>query len=1187
MSFTGVNRNAEDYLKSLSVYRSLPAGRRDRKTRPTSSISNSSYPSRGRIPISSFMTHAEDEDIKRAGAAQKTIENYSKTIREEGTREDIEELDKILTKEDKGFGFSSDLLGGSMDLLSIGNHTTAGAFNEYFTDKDKDVYDSLQQAGREFSNALPGYSNEEAGRITFADVIRTVGGRIWDKDNSLHPDNNAFTGRYVPAVGGFILDVVLDPINLIPVVGPIAKVASISSRVAPKATKALGGLYKSNLDWLNNSPVLNKIIDFKSRMFDIDGEVRNVQRAINRGSTRIKSNTTKRESVRSQEEKGSLSFLEGDGTQFADAVSEKRREAQAQLLGLGSDIAEKSRRIIANLSDEENLAVSTFLDNQEQMKAVIDRAKHADPEVGKTLEKNINIIRDEYSIFFSEASRLGVIDPWTQREFYNYGGLPNTAISKKVSDKAMGKILEGTDVPFRTVDDYAADRVGGSDVPSFGQGGMESAKPKVYDTVIDKVRAGYSVEYSTGKTFASRGYQNAKAVVNERLYRSVLSDPRVAQRWNSPKKISGKLEEEFKRDGYSVMNINVGPPSLYIEMGEGAVDSAPDVAKHLRAAVRDKKIDKGVSFSVDRKSGKIHLNLRDTKGGDNAREEIVRTARDVVTSLGDGMDNVKLGSSFEQISYVLPTEIKNSLENMHKIFKNTDEMGKIIKTVQRITGAWKAFATLSPGFHSRNAYSNVFQLWLAGVGKGKYARDQALGMHQLGATAFSLNRKEKILSKSKERIGSLGDDVAPSVDILEKQLGDIRIKGEDGKFLTDEDLLKEMRDEGVLNRGHFSMQEESMGRSMEDIHMSSAQIRKHKKDRGVKDKTNDVLRSPIYRTGDKEIDKITDTFAKTIDEVEKDVIGNIGFSTIEDSAILAKNRSIGEQIENQFRTMLYLDRRIKGESAKDSSAAVRKYLFDYSELSDFEKTWMKTFIPFYTWQRKNIPLMLQSMVEQPAQFSKVPKLMNAIEQMSPDLKDVVTPDYFDEINAIRLPFAGEKDDIFDPLFSDAEQSEGGRDSTERPMFLNPNLPFQDIGRIPLISKGGGLVSSLNPLVQIGSDWYGYDTFTGRDIPDLDAKRGLMGSVNAFFDIGISERTAAIINDALPTVGKLDRLARPLVDEKDPDWWKAGLQLLSEGAGIKIVPVDEQKQIIGKTYELRKNVRARINKINRRRELAGD
>ena len=97
----------------------------------------------------------------------------------------------------------------------------------------------------------------------------------------------------------------------------------------------------------------------------------------------------------------------------------------------------------------------------------------------------------------------------------------------------------------------------------------------------------------------------------------------------------------------------------------------------------------------------------------------------------------------------------------------------------------------------------------------------------------------------------------------------------------------------------------------------------------------------------------------------------------------------------------------------------------------------------------------------------------------------------------------------------------------------------------------------------------------------------MGSVNAFFDIGISERTAAIINDALPTVGKLDRLARPLVDEKDPDWWKAGLQLLSEGAGIKIVPVDEQKQIIGKTYELRKNVRARINKINRRRELAGD
>ena len=44
---------------------------------------------------------------------------------------------------------------------------------------------------------------------------------------------------------------------------------------------------------------------------------------------------------------------------------------------------------------------------------------------------------------------------------------------------------------------------------------------------------------------------------------------------------------------------------------------------------------------------------------------------------------------------------------------------------------------------------------------------------------------------------------------------------------------------------------------------------------------------------------------------------------------------------------------------------VKKHLFDYDNLSKFEKEFMRRGIPFYTWTRKNLALQLQTLSTKP------------------------------------------------------------------------------------------------------------------------------------------------------------------------------------------------------------------------------
>jgi hypothetical protein len=114
--------------------------------------------------------------------------------------------------------------------------------------------------------------------------------------------------------------------------------------------------------------------------------------------------------------------------------------------------------------------------------------------------------------------------------------------------------------------------------------------------------------------------------------------------------------------------------------------------------------------------------------------------------------------------------------------------------------------------------------------------------------------------------------------------------------------------------------------------------------------------------------------------------------------ILQGGFKMGQTIEDNARVALFIDQLNKGSSFDQAANHVRKYLFDYGDVSPFEKDVLKRVMPFYTWSRKNIPLQLEALATQPDKINKINLAMNNAQQANqvqqPDLAQV--PGYIRE-----------------------------------------------------------------------------------------------------------------------------------------------------------------------------------------------
>jgi len=118
--------------------------------------------------------------------------------------------------------------------------------------------------------------------------------------------------------------------------------------------------------------------------------------------------------------------------------------------------------------------------------------------------------------------------------------------------------------------------------------------------------------------------------------------------------------------------------------------------------------------------------------------------------------------------------------------------------------------------------------------------------------------------------------------------------------------------------------------------------------------------------------------------------------------VFKTNRAVGSFVENNARLTHFIDRLAKGDSVPDAAASVKKYLFDYGDLTDVEKRVFKRIAPFYTWTRKNIPRQLEHLVKEPEKFAAIYKIKNLIEGDVEKPDERFLSDYIKDNIAVRL-----------------------------------------------------------------------------------------------------------------------------------------------------------------------------------------
>ena len=196
---------------------------------------------------------------------------------------------------------------------------------------------------------------------------------------------------------------------------------------------------------------------------------------------------------------------------------------------------------------------------------------------------------------------------------------------------------------------------------------------------------------------------------------------------------------------------------------------------------------------------------------------------------------------------------------------------------------------------------------------------------------------------------------------------------------------------------------------------------------------------------------------------------------------------IGNNIENNARIAHFFDRVNKGDNFRDAALSVKKYLFNYDELSGFEQKVMRRFFPFYAWTRNNLPLQIRSIVEKPAKFAFLGDVINFVEEQKtpPRGEGVIVQDWMRRMTPIRTRI----DEDGDPEY----------------FLLGGWLPSADLNK--LAEPWKILEDELSPFVkapfELGS---GFSLFLDRKIEDFP------GQKEKFIGLNIRKKATALFRN---------------------------------------------------------------------------
>jgi len=286
--------------------------------------------------------------------------------------------------------------------------------------------------------------------------------------------------------------------------------------------------------------------------------------------------------------------------------------------------------------------------------------------------------------------------------------------------------------------------------------------------------------------------------------------------------------------------------------------------------------------------------------------EIEKIGKNVMRDVKDSPAGWKTLPGIPQLKdKAVHPEIARHLERFNSTVNSVEGMRNLLSLMNGVQNFWKGLVTApNPAFHIRNAMSNVFNNFLAGVVNPKL---YGLAM---------------IAQKGGNEVFNLG-----------------------GRRYTGKELRRIFREQGLEGFGFFYGESpRGMLREAEEAFGK----------RPVKERI-----SPIQR-----------------------------------------GRQVGDWLETNAKMAHFIDRLNKGDTVEQAAESVRKYLFDYGDLTEAEKK-IRNFVPFYTFTRKNIPLQLESFITKPGKMTAFNKLVENTRQAQ-GVQEGDIPDWMKSELAVSL-----------------------------------------------------------------------------------------------------------------------------------------------------------------------------------------
>ncbi|HEX7073334.1 MAG TPA: hypothetical protein VF226_04780 [Hyphomicrobiaceae bacterium] len=171
-----------------------------------------------------------------------------------------------------------------------------------------------------------------------------------------------------------------------------------------------------------------------------------------------------------------------------------------------------------------------------------------------------------------------------------------------------------------------------------------------------------------------------------------------------------------------------------------------------------------------------------------------------------------------------------------------------------------------------------------------------------------------------------------------------------------------------------------------------------------------------------------------------------------------------QMYEDWSRLAHFIDRLKKGDTVDEAALSVKRYLFDYSDLTDTEKNILRPVFPFYSWWRKNIPLQLEKLIEEPHKFAVLEQARLAFERDRQTVPEPITPEFLRGVRGIEVaPGAFVR--------------------------LAGNIPSAELAELSQPLRF--LVSATHPLIQAPLQLvFGRTAFSGREISPTRIRPGL-------------------------------------------------------------------------------------------------